>query len=100
MILRVFRVKIPADQHHRWRDVVKHESMPALARIDGLLAYYAGEPVDAGEDEFTMVTVWRDLDAVAAFTGGDYRDIVMLGEETDFAADAVVEHFRVFGSRH
>jgi heme-degrading monooxygenase HmoA len=74
--------------------------MPALARVDGLLAFYAGEPIDDGENEFTMVTVWRDLEAVAAFTGGDWRRIVMLGEETDFAADATVEHFRIFGSRH
>jgi heme-degrading monooxygenase HmoA len=99
VILRVFRVSIPAGRHQEWRDLVKHESMPALSRTDGLLAFWAGEPVDEG-DEFTMVTLWRDLDAVRAFTGGDYHDIVMLGEETDFAAEAGVEHFRIFGSKH
>ena len=100
MILRVFRVTIPADCHQVWRDLVKHESMPALSRTDGLLAYWAAEPIDEGDDEFTMVTLWRDLDAVRAFTGGDHHDVVLLGEETAFAQGATVGHFRVFGSKH
>jgi len=80
VILRVFRVRVPADKHQEWRDLVKHESMPALARTEGLLAYFAGEPIDDG-NEFTMVTLWRDLDAVSAFAGGDWHEVVLIGDE-------------------
>jgi heme-degrading monooxygenase HmoA len=99
VILRVFRVKVAFEHHHRWRDQIKHEVMPALSRVDGLLAFYAGEPIEDAEDEFTMVTLWRDLEAVRAFAGADWHEAVFHGEEAELAQDVTVEHFRVFGSR-
>ncbi len=48
--------------------MVQEQSIPWLEKSDGMLGYFPGEPFDEDARGFVMITLWRDLDALKAFT--------------------------------
>ena len=77
MIIRVFRARIRQDKVSEFKRLVQEQSIPWLKRTDGLLGYFAGEPLDEKEREFVMVTLWRDLDALKGFVGDNWQTPVV-----------------------
>src|SRR5437868_15350266 len=97
MIVRVFRAKVWPGQQAEFKAMVEQLSVPLICSQQGLLAYYPGQPMTCGPDEFVMVTVWESLDALKAFAGEDWRSPVISGEEFLLLEAACVDHYEVFG---
>ena len=78
MIIRIFRAVIRDGKVDEFKKLVQEQSIPWLTESDGMLGYFAGEPHDMNEREFTMVTIWRDLDALRQFCGENWDTGVFL----------------------
>jgi len=90
VIIRVFRARIRPGHNAEFEALLREVSIPLVARQDGLLACYVGRPIGANGDEFTMVSVWRDLEALQAFTGDAWERPVIPDERE---AAVILESF-------
>jgi heme-degrading monooxygenase HmoA len=98
MIVRVFRAKIRPGKQADFELRVRDLSIPLVKSQKGLLAYFAGKPMESNPDEFVMVTIWRNLSDVEGFTGENWNRPIVLEEEVPFVEEALVHHYEVFGS--
>ena len=96
MILRIFRAVIFKDRVSDFKKMVQEQSIPWLTGTDGMLGYFAGEPFGENEREFAMVTLWRDLDALKAFCGGDWNNPVVTEDEAPLVEAMFAEHYQQF----
>jgi heme-degrading monooxygenase HmoA len=96
MILRIFRATIYEDKIPEFRKMVQEQSIPWLKGSDGMLGHFAGQPHGADEREFTMVSLWRDLDAVRAFCGDNWDNPVVTDDEAPLVEAMSVDHYLHF----
>ena len=96
MILRIFRAVIREGRVDDFRTMVQEQSIPWLKQSDGMLAYWPGEPFGDNDREFTMVTLWRDLDALRAFCGDDWNNPVVTEDEAPLVEAMYAQHYQRF----
>ncbi len=76
--------------------MVQEQSVPWLQKSDGMLGYFPGEPFDEDAREFVMITLWRDLDALKAFTGTDWNNPVVTDDEALLVEAMFADHYLKF----
>ena len=96
MILRVFRARIHKDRVADFKRMVQEQSIPWLEESDGMLGFYPGEPFGTNETEFTMVTLWRDIESLKAFAGKDWDNPVVTEEEAPLVEAMFSDHYLHF----
>lgn len=96
MILRVFRAVIRDGQVEDFKRLVQEQSIPWLKESDGMLGYFPGQPFGTNKNEFTMVTLWRDLDSIKAFCGDDWDNPVVTEDEEPLVETMYAEHYLRF----
>ncbi len=88
------------------RDAAEYEhymhrvALPGYADVPGnRLVLMLRRDRDDCRTEFTMTTLWEDLDAVRSFTGADEETAVYYPEDDRFLVerDRVVRHHAVYG---
>ena len=94
-VVRIFRARVKPGRQADWERLVRETSIPKLSEAEGLLAYYPGAPLGDPE-EFTMVSVWRDLGAVRSYAGKDWATPVLYPGEEDLLAEVHVHHYQLF----
>ena len=97
MIIRVFRARIRKDRVSDFKQMVKEQSIPWLEKSDGMLGYFPGEPLGQNDQEFLMVTLWRDLDSLEVFAGSDWNDPVVTEDEAPLVEAMFADHYLGFG---
>jgi quinol monooxygenase YgiN len=97
MIIRVFRAKIRKGRVSDFKKMVKEQSIPWLEKSDGMLGYFPGAPFGENDQEFLMVSLWRDLDSLKAFAGSDWNHPVVTEEEAPLVATMIADHYLGFG---
>ncbi len=98
MIVRVFRAKPRAGKQAEFKRKVEELSIPLVKRQTGMVAYFAGKPLDTDSDEFVMVTVWNSVPDLKAFAGDNWQKAVIPEEELPLLKETTVHHYDVFGS--
>lgn len=96
MIVRIFRARIYQDRVADFKKMVQEQSIPWLKDADGILGYFAGQPFGTNEQEFTMVTLWRDIGALRDFSGDDWSNPVVTEDEAPLVEAMFAEHYRRF----
>lgn len=96
MIIRVFRAKIREGKVSEFKRMVREQSIPWLASTNGMLGYFAGEPLGDEEREFVMVTLWRDLDSLKGFGGENWKTPVVTKDEAPLVEEMVAHHYQQF----
>ena len=96
MIIRVFRAKVRPGKQREFERLVKEQSIPLVKRQRGVLAEYAGRPVGSNSNEFTFVSVWKDLEDLKAFAGKDWEKSVIPPDELPLLEETFVHHFELF----
>ena len=76
--------------------MVQEQSIPWLESADGMLGYFSGEPFAENEQEFVMITLWRDKDALEAFAGLDWDNPVVTEEEAPLVEVMFADHYLRF----
>ena len=96
MILRVFRAVIHKNRTEEFKRMVRDQSIPWLENSDGMLGYFPGEPFGSNECEFTMITLWRDIEALEAFAGKEWDNPVVTADEAPLVEAMYADHYRRF----
>jgi quinol monooxygenase YgiN len=97
MIFRVFRARIRPGKADQFREMLERLSIPMVKSASGMLGYYVGEPLPA-VPEFTVTTLWQDLDSLKAFAGENWNRSVIPPEEVPLIAKSYIHHYEVFRS--
>ncbi len=95
MLIRVFRARVRPGKQEEFERLVK-ETIPTVRKHKGVLAVYAGRPIGSNSNEFTFVSVWRDLSDLKAFAGNDWDKAVMLPSELPLLEETFIHHFEIF----
>jgi heme-degrading monooxygenase HmoA len=73
MIIRIFRVEIHDDKIEAFRDFFLNTAVPLMKQTSGIEEIHFGLPMPETPNQFAIVMVWRDLDALRAFVGDDWQ---------------------------
>ena len=95
MIVRVFRAVVHAARRAEFEDFFRNTAIPPMRAQDGLLSLTAGLPRPETPDEFCMVMVWRDVTALAAFAGPDWRQPHIDPSGTGVAKERHLHHYEL-----
>lgn len=93
MIIRVFRARLKPGKRAAFERLCQKVSMPLMREQPGIMAISIAQPAAKRRDEFILVSVWRDLDSLIAFTGEHWREATILPGEADLLEMARVEHY-------
>jgi quinol monooxygenase YgiN len=96
MIIRIFRAKIRKDQVSKFKRMVQDQSIPWLESSEGMLGCFPGEPFGENAQQFVMITLWRDLDALEAFAGTNWDNPVVTEDEAPLVEAMFADHYLRF----
>jgi heme-degrading monooxygenase HmoA len=96
MIFRVFRATIKPGKSDEFSDMLERLSIPMVKSAKGMLGYYVGKPLDPTTPEFTVTTLWQDLDSLKAVAGENWNRAIIPPEEVPLIAESFVHHYEVF----
>ena len=97
MILRIYRAVVYEGQQGAFRQFFEEIAIPTLNAHEGLEELIVGWPHENAPREFSMVQVWRDLNALKAFTGEDWESAVVHPDEAHLLEETFVTHYNVEG---
>ncbi|MCW1967657.1 MAG: antibiotic biosynthesis monooxygenase [Anaerolineae bacterium] len=93
MIIRIFKSRVQPGQRERFEQFFRGKAVDNVRAHAGLVSVTAGSPIDGVSDEYVMITVWRDLDALKGFIGDNWNRPFIDPDEADLIADVTVQHF-------
>ena len=93
MIVRVFRARVQPGRAEEFREFFRSKALPLVRGQDGLVSAEVGWPLEPDADEFLMITVWRDVDALRRFAGEDWQEARILPEEQPLLRETFVHHY-------
>ena len=96
MIVRIFRAKIHKTRVSDFKRMVQEQSIPWLESSEGMLGYFPAEPFGDNEQEFVMITLWRDIESLKAFAGTDWDNPVVTKDEEPLVEAMFAEHYLRF----
>jgi len=95
MILRIFRAIVHDGRQGEFEAFILDKALPLTRAQDGLVSVAVGLPRSESPNEFSMLTVWRDLAALKGFTGDSWRETVVLPEEAHLLRETHLHHYEV-----
>ena len=93
MILRFFRAIVHDGKQREFRDFFLGTALPYVRSQDDLVSVSVGLPIDESPTEFSMVMVWRDLNALKGFTGESWQEAVIHPDEVQSLKETHVHHY-------
>ena len=93
MIIRVFRAQVQPGAHAEYERLVREQAIPFMQKQLGLGALHVGVPMPQSPDEFVMVSVRQDFQAMKQFTGEQWQNAVVLSGEERLVARMTVDHY-------
>ncbi|WP_238365265.1 antibiotic biosynthesis monooxygenase family protein [Mesobacterium pallidum] len=98
MIIRIFRVITEPGQRDRFEDFFRNTAVPLMKGTDGIEDITFGLPRPETPDEFSIVMVWRDLDALRAFVGEDWQVAHVHPDEVGIVKERHLHHYELLPS--
>jgi hypothetical protein len=95
MILRFFRAIVLDEQQDEFKAFFLGKALPNVRAQKGLISAWVGLPHPSSPNEFSMVMLWRDLDALKGFTGDKWQNAVIGPAEKHLLAETHVYHYEV-----
>ncbi len=96
MIVRVFRARVRPGKAAEFERLHRTQSLDLVRSQPGLVTWYAGRPVGSNRDEFVLVTIWRDLEALRAFAGDQIDHAIIPDDEFPLIAESHVQHYETY----
>ena len=93
MIIRFFRATTHDGKSDEFRSLFLETILPLIRSQEGLVSASVGLPHDESPNDFSMVMIWRDMEAVRAFAGDDWDRAVVLPEEAHLLKETHVHHY-------
>ena len=95
MIVRVFRVTVHDGKQAEFSEFFKNTALPLVQSQPGIVSVTAGLPRPETPNEFCMVMVWRNVEALKAFAGEDWRKPHIHPDEAETMRDRSLHHYEL-----
>lgn len=95
MIMRVFQASTHPGKEAEFSKFFHETAIPLIKEMPGLISVSAGAPRPESPTEFSMITIWRDLDALMEFTGEDYANPAIHPDEAALVRARSVKHYEL-----
>jgi len=95
MIVRVFRVVVHDGKRDEFEDFFRDTAIPLVKGQPGIVSVSAGVPRAETPNEFCMVMVWKDLDAMKAFVGEDWQSAHIHPDEAELVRERTIHHYEL-----
>jgi quinol monooxygenase YgiN len=96
MIIRLFRGQVKPEMLSSLDQVLSEVTIPLIKGRPGLVSYYVGKPMEPNPNEFLVLTVWTDLQALKAFAGERWQESVIPERMAALLKKAFVYHYSDF----
>jgi heme-degrading monooxygenase HmoA len=93
MLIRVFHARVQPGMGSEYERFIREKTLPLLRQLPGLVALHIGTPQAETPDEYVMVSVWKDVASLQAFTGPNWREAVVLPGEAHVFKEMTVHHY-------
>lgn len=93
MILRVFRARLKPGRRAAYEALIREHALPLMRKAQGNVAIHLGQPQPDRPNEYVLATVWTDLDALQAYAGRNWREVMILPGEAELVEEVGVRHF-------
>lgn len=97
MLLRIFHARVRPGKQAQFKQVVELLSLPSVQARKGMIAFYPGQPVGANQDEFVLVTVWKDSKELDHYTLQQWADTIIPTEALPLLEEWRVAGYQSFG---
>ncbi len=98
LIARIFRVRVPAPLHAEFEEAFLSVSVPYVERAKGIVSVRVGRPTRFEPEQYFMLSVWRDENALRDFAGEEWSKAVIPSGMERFVKESWVHHYELFGS--
>jgi heme-degrading monooxygenase HmoA len=98
MIARIWHGKTRASDIDRYSEFVRAVAIPDYSSIPGFVSLSFLRKVEGNEAHFTLITYWKNLDAIKEFAGEDLEKAKYYPEDEEFLLEFEerVQHYEVF----
>ena len=93
MIVRIFQVRTHPGKEAAFAKFFTETAIPLMRRQDGLERLIPALPRPESPHDFAMIMVWRDLAALEAFVGEDWREAHVDPAEAELVAERRLSHY-------
>lgn len=93
MILRVFRARLKPGTREAFEKLCYDVSIPLVRVQPGLITLHVGKPLPDQPNEFVLVSVWNDIEAVKQFAGDTWDHPLIMPGEAALVQEATVQHY-------
>ncbi len=97
MIIRIFRAKVRPGKQAQFERMVEQLSIPLIQAYKGMIAFYPGQLIGPAAHEFVLITIWKDLESVKAFTGKNWFKAILPEEDLPVLEEIEVHGYEAFG---
>ena len=92
-IVRVFRATVHTGKEAEFASFFLNDAVPLLRKHKGLVSIQIGLPREETPQQFLMTTVWKSVEALAEFSGENWREAVIDPREEHLLAGVHVDHY-------
>jgi quinol monooxygenase YgiN len=93
MIIRVFRARVRDGKQQQFEKFFLSKALANVRAHPGLVSVTVGKPLEVAPNDFLMITVWRDVEALKSFTGEHWQEPVIDPEEVDLLSEVFAHHY-------
>ncbi len=93
MIIRVFRARVHEGKQEEFERFFLNKALPMIKSRQGLISVSIGTPLPSTPDEFVMIMVWKDIDALKGFAGPEWENAVIDPDEGHLIKETFVHHY-------
>jgi len=93
MIIRVFRPRIFPDKINEFERFLHEIAVPMVRAQKGMVSVMLGKPLEPGNHDFLVITIWESLEALKAFTGKAWNNPVLDPAEDGLLMETFLDHF-------
>ncbi len=97
MIIRIFQVTTQPGKEREFSAFFHDVAIPLMQTTDGIVSVLPGAARSDTPREFSFVMIWRDLAALKAFAGEDYRNPHIDPAEAELVAARSIKHYDLVG---
>jgi quinol monooxygenase YgiN len=95
MVIRLFRGRVKTENLKSLDKLLADVTLPLLQKWEGLVCYHVGRPMAPDANEFLVLTVWKDLQALKEFSGEDWQNAVIPQQMAAILEASNLLHFSV-----
>jgi heme-degrading monooxygenase HmoA len=98
MIARIWKGRTRLEHYEDYTDFTRRNAVPDYSNTEGFIGLSFLRKKSGTEAHFTLITYWKDIDAIKRFAGDDYERAKYYPEDQFFLLEFPerVEHFEVF----